>query len=408
MPSGAEKAVNTAGVGVAGPTPAPRRAAASRRGFWLKPAVLLLLLSAGGVAVRDKVEQRRYEAKLTWASPEAGGQDTLEAGFAVLGGFRGLLADILWLRAQTEQDAGRFYELTMLCDLILKLEPTFTGVHAFLAYNMCYMLASDMQTTEDEWYWVRNGLETLEKGLRRNEKSSALWWELGLVYYVRLSLTRLKGRFDRMWKLIPAYDEVEGRLPYVFTGEGEARAGKSKAERKLRRPRRREKRWMKRLDYFRYAKYYFQQALKCGDDPLPRRTRRCVVHCMEGLGEWAQAEKAWYELWRECLADGSLEEAKVMRQNLRFLLLHWLDREERAAGRATQRGDTETAKKKRAAAENIFRRLRKYFPDEQHSKEELLRRHRAFRARRDPDAYTVIDAHDQAQRATDKKSPEKK
>src|SRR5690348_8955185 len=43
-----------------------------------------------------------------------------------LGGFRGLIANALWIRANELQQDGKFFEMVQLADWITKMEPTFT------------------------------------------------------------------------------------------------------------------------------------------------------------------------------------------------------------------------------------------------------------------------------------------
>ena len=50
-----------------------------------------------------------------------------------LGGFRGLIADALWLRVTRLQEEGRYFEIVQLSDWITKLEPHFTPVWGFHA-----------------------------------------------------------------------------------------------------------------------------------------------------------------------------------------------------------------------------------------------------------------------------------
>ena len=50
-----------------------------------------------------------------------------------LGGFRGLIADVLWLRATRMQEEGKYFEIVQLSDWITKLEPRFTPVWSFHA-----------------------------------------------------------------------------------------------------------------------------------------------------------------------------------------------------------------------------------------------------------------------------------
>jgi len=101
----------------------------------------------------------------------------------VLGGFRGLLADVLWLRAAYLQEAGKYFELVQLSDWITKLEPHSTEIWAFHAWNMAYNISLLMPEAEDRWRWVRHGLELLrDQGLTCNPGDPRLYFELGWLY----------------------------------------------------------------------------------------------------------------------------------------------------------------------------------------------------------------------------------
>src|SRR5262249_8719572 len=116
-------------------------------GSWKLILAAILALAGAGVA-QHYAEVRRTEASLPWADPED--KDSLEIGFMALGGFRGLLADVLWFKAQTQQDSSHYYDLKLLCDLIQKLQPTFTQVHVFQADAMAYNIANHAETCEDK------------------------------------------------------------------------------------------------------------------------------------------------------------------------------------------------------------------------------------------------------------------
>ena len=51
-----------------------------------------------------------------------------------LGGFRGLIADFLWLRAISLQDQGKYFEMVQLASWIMKLQPKSTATAAYLAW----------------------------------------------------------------------------------------------------------------------------------------------------------------------------------------------------------------------------------------------------------------------------------
>lgn len=100
-----------------------------------------------------------------------------------LGGFRGILADFLWLRATRLQDEGRFFEVAQLADWITRLEPRYPEVWAYHAWNMAYNISVVLPDPADRWHWVRNGLRLLrDEGIPANASDPRLYWELGWLY----------------------------------------------------------------------------------------------------------------------------------------------------------------------------------------------------------------------------------
>jgi hypothetical protein len=111
----------------------------------------------------------------------------------MLGGFRGLLADLLWLRATRLQEEGRYFELVQLSDWVSRLEPRSAGTWAYHAWNMVYNVSAMMADPGERWQWVSNGIRLLrDEALRYNPDSARLHFELGWIYQHKI------GRaFDR-------------------------------------------------------------------------------------------------------------------------------------------------------------------------------------------------------------------
>jgi hypothetical protein len=100
-----------------------------------------------------------------------------------LGGFRGLLADVLWMRAARLQDQGRFLEMVQLAHWITQLEPQFTETWVYHAWNMAYNISVLFADPSDRWRWVQNGLRLLrDEGLRWNAGDPRMYWEVGWIY----------------------------------------------------------------------------------------------------------------------------------------------------------------------------------------------------------------------------------
>jgi hypothetical protein len=109
-----------------------------------------------------------------------------------LGGFRGILADILWLRASDLQDEGRIFEVAQLADWITMLQPRYPEVWAYHAWNMAYNITSVLADPADRWHWVRNGIRLLrDEGIPSNPHDPKLYWELGWMFYDKVG-----GKWD--------------------------------------------------------------------------------------------------------------------------------------------------------------------------------------------------------------------
>lgn len=100
-----------------------------------------------------------------------------------LGGFRGLIADLLWLRVSDLQERGRYFEVVQLADWITKLEPDSAEVWAFHGWNMAYNISIMFPDPPDRWRWIQNGLRLLrDEGLRYNPKNPRLFTELSMIF----------------------------------------------------------------------------------------------------------------------------------------------------------------------------------------------------------------------------------
>ena len=338
---------------------------------WMIVALLALI---GSGIVQRHVESRRQQEALTWTEKD---KDALEVGFMALGGFRGVLADILWIRAIGHQDKKNYYELKLICDMILKLQPTFTGVHAFQAYNMSYNLAYRAETCEDKWYWIRAGISMLEKGLERNSKNYNLWFELGYQYFDRLGNIKMGDCASYRDRQLPLLKDLsEDDRMHVFLGEQKWKPGAPPNE------------------HLRYAAYYFWKAMKTGNDPVPIRTERQFGQCIEHLGHWYSANKKpedrdwfewsaedwWVELIRRNKERGDADNETVP-TNLRFSVYIQMDYYEVHAAGLRAKGDVAGAEKDELSARNAYTRYQKYFPENKKSLAELLAYYRDYRDR---------------------------
>lgn len=99
-----------------------------------------------------------------------------------LGGFRGIAADIFWLKTISLQEEGKYFEMVQIASWILKLQPKSTGAVSFLAWNMAYNISIIYADPEKKWQWVMNGINLLRDAILYNPKNALLCKELAWIY----------------------------------------------------------------------------------------------------------------------------------------------------------------------------------------------------------------------------------
>ena len=150
-------------------------------------SILLLALVAGGLwgagRLNEPLRDARRHYGITQADPLVNAPPLVAFTTVALGGFRGIVADLLWLRSARLQEEGRYFELVQLADWITKLEPRFTSVWAYHAWNLAYNISVLLDRPEERWRWVRHGISLLrDEGLRYNPGDARLLYELGWLF----------------------------------------------------------------------------------------------------------------------------------------------------------------------------------------------------------------------------------
>jgi hypothetical protein len=153
---------------------------------------LLLFLAAamifGAGQVQNSLNHDRDALGLTRAAVLENAPPALAFTTVALGGFRGLISNFLWIRANSLQEDDKFFEAAQLADWITKLEPTFTQVWCFQAWNMAYNISVKFKENgpgdyTDRWHWLQRGIELLrDDGLRYNPNSLLIYRELGWFF----------------------------------------------------------------------------------------------------------------------------------------------------------------------------------------------------------------------------------
>ena len=140
---------------------------------------LAILLLVGSAFVQRDLNRARGELGLTRVEPLKNAPPMLVFTTVVLGGFRGLIANALWVRAMELQDQDKFFEMVQLADWITKLQPRIANVWVVMAWNMSYNISIKFSDPADRWAWVKRGIELLrDEALTYDPKEVELYREL--------------------------------------------------------------------------------------------------------------------------------------------------------------------------------------------------------------------------------------
>lgn len=149
------------------------------------------------------------------------------AGTLMLGGFRGLACDLLWLRADSAKESGRFYESVALFQAISRIQPRFEQPWQFMSWDLAYNLSHEVEDRDAKWSWIIAGIETNIQGFMRNPQSEKLLRHLSWMFHHKGDLFHDKIlAIDWAPRLNQVIDEVnrqvkpEFRIPEFPAGAG--------------------------------------------------------------------------------------------------------------------------------------------------------------------------------------------
>ena len=85
---------------------------------------------------------------------------------ALLGGARGIAANVLWTRAEELKQEQDWDRMKATVDLITKLQPHFLSVWTFQGWNLAYNVSVEWDAPEDKYEWIKKGIKFLQDGVQ--------------------------------------------------------------------------------------------------------------------------------------------------------------------------------------------------------------------------------------------------
>ena len=156
-----------------------------------------------GVSVGVLLGALATGAWLLQPQTKTAGEKESELIIAGLGGFRGLIAEVVWFRADRLQDEGRYAELAQLATTLTMLEPHTPEVWAYASWNLAYNVSVMMPDAAERWRWVEAGIRLLrDDGLRLNPRDPVLHRELAWLFLAKVtgSLDTASPYYTARWQ----------------------------------------------------------------------------------------------------------------------------------------------------------------------------------------------------------------
>jgi hypothetical protein len=154
---------------------------------------VLCIIAAGGLIFwgsswLDGINVQRSQMKLIMNEPLENAPPSLAFATVALGAFRGLVVDVLWVRAERLKEEGKFFDAKQLAEWITLLQPRFAAVWDFQAWNMAYNISVEIPASrpQERWQWVKNGYELLrDKGIEKNPHGILLYRSIAWIFQHR-------------------------------------------------------------------------------------------------------------------------------------------------------------------------------------------------------------------------------
>lgn len=179
--------------------------------FYLVMSVLLLLCLSGVFFCQKSLQQQRRDYHSIQHDAIKNIPPIVAFTGITLGGFRGLIADYLWLRSHLLQEQGNYYETYQLAQWITLLQPNVSSATTNLAWNMAYNISVTYSNYEDRWRWIQKAIELLrDDAIPKNPNSHELYYYLGWLYQHKIGQEADEANRYYKWRLAKDWEQIVG------------------------------------------------------------------------------------------------------------------------------------------------------------------------------------------------------
>jgi hypothetical protein len=128
----------------------------------------------------DALKSRKQLGEATLGQVDTG---SFVLKLLMIGGFRGMAANVLWSQAIELQKIHEWDRLKSKVDMITRLQPHFLSIWTFQGWNLAYNVSVEWDAPEDKYDWIKKGIIFLKDGVAKNSTSPDLVWDAAWTYY---------------------------------------------------------------------------------------------------------------------------------------------------------------------------------------------------------------------------------
>jgi hypothetical protein len=195
-------------------------------------AALLFCVSA---QIQNWLNLEREQLGLTRLKPLENAPPLLAFTTVALGGFRGLIANALWMRANDLQNDDKYFDMAQLADWITALEPHFIEVWRVQSWNMAYNISVKFKDPEDRWHWLKRGIELLrDRGIPLNPDAALLYRDLSWLFQHKMGQNLDDAHLTYKLRWAQEMQNVLGGKPDIEALENPKTPAEKERARKLR------------------------------------------------------------------------------------------------------------------------------------------------------------------------------
>jgi hypothetical protein len=165
--------------------------------------LLMLAPLLGAVAFsQGLLNRQRGQLNVSYMEPIQNAPPLMRFASETLGGFRGVLSTVLWMRINQMQMDGKYFEMMQLSDWITKLQPHTPRVWTDRAWNLAYNISVKEKNPRERWKWVNAGISLLrDEAIQYNPHEPELYWELAWIFQHKMGQDMDVGhrRYKNQW-----------------------------------------------------------------------------------------------------------------------------------------------------------------------------------------------------------------